>query len=678
MNRKLASALTALLVCGTLAAQGTTKPTLTADDVITAPRVNDPQVSPDGKSVLYTVGEASFETNKVVNHIWMVPMAGGEPRQITKGTGETEPRWSPDGQLVAFVTKKDGLPQIHVMKPDGSEIRTVTSVSTGASGIVWAPDGKKLAFAADVYPAIEGDAAQKAEDERREKSGVKAQIFTGLLFRHWNAFRDGKRSQIFVANVADGAVTQVTKEDREAPPFNLGGPSDYAFSPDSKLIYFTRGAAPPAEAWSTNADLCAVPAEGGPVKCLTANNLGWDGSPVPSPDGKWVAYRSQARGGYESDLFRLMLLKVEDGTTRRTATALEDGVDEILWLPNGNLLVSTEEGGSHAWFEVKPNSDKIEKVWSGPNSYSASLTADAKTAVVVHATLVNPPDLFRFNTETQDFARLTSHGLALTKSRAMPTRAPVTWRGAGNESIQGWVIYPPNFDATKLWPMLAFIHGGPQGAWMDAWSTRWNPAIYAAQGYVVFAPNPHGSTGFGHPFCEQISGDWGGAVYEDIERGLDAMIATGYIDANRLGAAGGSYGGYMVNWLLGHDHRFKALVSHAGVYNLEAMYGTTEEVWFAEWEFKGPPWENPELYRKWSPNQFVAAFKTPTLVVHGELDYRVPVSQGLELFTALQRKGIPSKFLYYPDEGHWVLKPKNGQLWNKTVLEWFDQWLKTK
>jgi dipeptidyl aminopeptidase/acylaminoacyl peptidase len=224
--------------------------------------------------------------------------------------------------------------------------------------------------------------------------------------------------------------------------------------------------------------------------------------------------------------------------------------------------------------------------------------------------------------------------------------------------------------------MIVFIHGGPQGAWMDGWSTRWNPAIYASAGYVVFAPNPHGSTGFGHAFCEQISGDWGGAVYEDIVRGVDAVVAQGYVDAGRIGAAGGSYGGYMVNWILGHDHRFKALVSHAGVYNLESMYGATEELWFPEWEFKGPPWENRELYERWSPHRFAAAFKTPTLVIHGELDYRVPVTQGFELFTALQRQGVPSKFLYYPDEGHWVLKPRNSRLWNETVMGWFDRFLR--
>jgi dipeptidyl aminopeptidase/acylaminoacyl peptidase len=272
--------------------------------------------------------------------------------------------------------------------------------------------------------------------------------------------------------------------------------------------------------------------------------------------------------------------------------------------------------------------------------------------------------------------RLTSHTAAVMKDRAMPTRESFTWKGAGGADVQGWIVKPPGFDPKKQYPMIVFIHGGPQGAWMDAWSTRWNPAIYASQGYVVFCPNPRGSTGFGHKFCEEISKDWGGKVYADLQKGFDAVVAQGYVDPNRMGAAGGSYGGYMVNWILGHDHRFKALVSHAGVYNLESMYGSTEELWFPEWEFAGPPWENRELYEKWSPHRFATAFKTPTLVIHGELDYRVPVTQGMELFTALQRRGVPSKFLYYPDEGHWVLKPRNARLWNATVLGWFDWHLK--
>jgi dipeptidyl aminopeptidase/acylaminoacyl peptidase len=671
-NRIFALVLAAALP-GMLAAQDAGGRRLTAEDVITLPRVGDPQISPDGASVAYVVGEPSLETNKVPRHVWMVGTDGKtQPRQITNGDGESDPRWSPDGRTIAFVGRKDGLPQIHLMSADGSDIRPLTSLSTGAGGPVWSPDGTKIAFTSEVWPGLADDGAQRAHAAQLEKSGVKALVFDRLLYRHWSGYTEGKVTQIFVVDVADGRTTQVTRENRFAPPFSLGGPPDYAFSADSARIYYTRGPAPETAAWTTNADLCSIPAGGGEPTVHTANNLGWDGSPCPSPDGKWVAYRSQAREGYESDLFRLMLLDVATGKSRRIAPKLNDGVDEMVWMPDGRLLVNVQSAGRHDLWFVALDSRDLEKWGQSVTSLSAS---NDGTLVAMDASLAAPPEVVRL-TRPGGTTRLTSHARSRLQDHAMPTRESFTWEGALGCEVQGWIVKPPGFDAGKVYPMIVFIHGGPQGAWMDGWSTRWNPAIFASAGYVVFAPNPHGSTGFGQQFCEQISGEWGGAVFEDIQRGVDAVVALGYVDASRIGAAGGSYGGYMVNWILGHDHRFKALMSHAGVYNLESMYGSTEELWFPEWEFRGPPWENPELYEKWSPHRFAAAFKTPTLVIHGELDYRVPVTQGFELFTALQRQGVPSKFLYYPDEGHWVLKPRNSRLWNATVLEWFDRWLK--
>jgi dipeptidyl aminopeptidase/acylaminoacyl peptidase len=665
-------------VCTLLFAQEPTKKPLTAEDVITLPRVGDPQISPDGTLVAYSVGEPSFEANRAPRHVWVVPADGsGEPRQITKGDGESDPRWSPDGRTIAFIAGKDGAPQIHLMNADGSGVRPLTSLSTGAGGPVWSPDGTRIAFTSEVRPGLADDAAQKAAAEKIEKSGVKALVFTGLLYRHWDQYREGKRTQIFVVDVKDGRTSQLTREDRDAPPFTLGGPPDYAFSADGSKVYYTRGPAPDREAWSTNADLCVIPASGGEPTNLTANNLGWDGSPAPSPDGRYVAYRSQAREGYESDLFRLMLLDTQTGDSRRIAAELTESIGELVWNAKGDLLVSIEWGATHAWHEVAIEPAAVRALWVGPTSANVMSASIAKNGdmAAVHASIIAAPEIHRFDPKARLMKRLTSHTAPVLNERAMPSRESFLWKGGLDATVQGWIVKPPAFDPRKLYPMIVFIHGGPQGAWMDAWSTRWNPAIFASAGYVVFAPNPHGSTGFGHPFCEQISGDWGGAVYEDIRRGVDAVVALGYVDASRIGAAGGSYGGYMVNWILGHDHRYKALVSHAGVYNLESMYGATEELWFPEWEFKGPPWENRELYEKWSPHRFAAAFRTPTLVVHGALDYRVPVTQGFELFTALQRRGVPSKFLYYPDEGHWVLKPRNSRLWNETVLGWFDRWL---
>jgi dipeptidyl aminopeptidase/acylaminoacyl peptidase len=654
------------------------KKRLTAEDVITAPRVSDPQVSPDGKTVLYAVGEPSLDANRVVTQLWTVPADGGEGKPLTKGKGANEGRWSPDGKRVAYVGRTDEGPQLFVMNADGTDAKQVTKLHSGAGGPVWSPDGARILFTAEVWTDAGDDAGQRAKAKAIEESGVKAQVFDGLLFRHWSSFTDGKRSQLFAVDVASGKVVQLTKEARNAPPFSLGGPPDYAWSADGSKVYYTRGPAAAVEAWSTNADLCVVPSDGsGAAKNLTQTNLGWDGSPCVSPDGKYVAFRSQARDGYESDLFRLMLLDVATGAVRRLAPTIRNGIEELFWKPESNgLVVSTQSEGTHAWFDVDLDGSAASEVYAGGNAFSVSPAPDGSFFVAAHASLVKPTELYRLERAGGATKRLTTHHEAWTAARAMPTRSAITWNGGLKEKAHGWLVYPPDFDDSKQYPLIVFIHGGPQGAWMDGWSTRWNPAIFAAAGYVVFAPNPHGSTGYGHDYCEQISGEWGGAVYDDILRGVDAVVAEGYVDPSRMGAAGGSYGGYMVNWILGHDHRFKALVSHAGVYDLESMYGSTEEVWFPEWEFKGPPWENRELYEKWSPHRFAAAFKTPTLVIHGELDYRVPVAQGLQLFTTLQRQGVPSRFLYYPDEGHWILKPKNSRLWNATVMDWFDRHLK--
>ena len=671
-------AFAAFLTGGAAAQEASPRTQLKAEDVITAPRVNDPQVSPDGKSVLYQVGEPSLETNKVVNHLWIVPVKGGASRKLTNGAGEAEGRWSPDGSRIAYVGRTAEGPQLFVMNADGTDAKQITKLVSGAGGPVWSPNGARLMFTAEVWTSAGDDAGQRAKAKAIEDAGVKAQIWDGLLYRHWSSFTDGKRAQIFAADVSSGAVVQLTKEERSAPTFSLGGPPDYAWSKDGAYVYYTRGPAAAVEAWSTNSDLCMVASDGSATpKNLTVYNVGFDGGPCVSPDGKKVAYRSQARDGYESDLFRLMVLDVATGRATRIGAELQDGVEEYFWKPDSSgLVVTIQEEGSHAWFDVPLGGGALEKIWSGPNGYSASPLPDGGSFVAMHASLVRPAELYHLVRETSAPKRLTFHHQEILERRNLPTARGFIWTGGLDKKAHGWLLTPPDFDATKRYPMIVFIHGGPQGAWMDGWSTRWNPAIYAAAGYVVFAPNPHGSTGYGHPYCEQISGEWGGAVYEDIKKGVDAVLAEGFVDPERMGAAGGSYGGYMVNWILGHDHRFKALASHAGVYNLESMYGSTEETWFAEWEFKGPPWENRELYERWSPHRFAAAFKTPTLVIHGELDYRVPVAQGLELFTALQRQGIPSRFLYYPDEGHWILKPRNSRLWNATVMEWFDRFLK--
>lgn len=675
MTRQLV-ALAIACFTNLLTAQGGLPP-LSANDVITGARVSDPQISPDGKHVVYNVGTPSLEKNRTANALWIATLEGAAaPAPMPNGEGLTNPRWSPDSSKLLAVGVVDGVPQVHVIAPDGSGRRAITKVPNGVDAPMWSPDGTRVVFAQEVWPNLPGDEAQRAKNKEVESVKTSAKTYDDLMIRHWNFWRDGKRPQLFVVNVEKGGVVQLTDGDRDNPPWSLGGPQAFAFSGDGARIYFTRGPDPKKEAWSTNADLASVAVTGGEVTIHTASNPGYDGGPVPSPDGRWVAFRSQARDGYESDLWRLMLLDTKSGAVRRVGKALPDAVEELVWVGGSTTIgVAVQDSGSHAWFLLDIETDELTQVHAGPNAFGVTVSSDGKIAACTQVSLVTPPEVYTYDISKRSAHRVSTHG-AWTKTRLMPTRDQMTWKGAGGAIVHGFRVLPPGFSPEDKRPAIVLIHGGPQSAWMDGWSTRWNPAIYAAAGYVVFCPNPRGSTGYGPEFCEQISGDWGGAVFEDIMKGVDAVIAEGGIDATRLGAAGGSYGGYMVNWILGHEHRFKALVSHAGVYNLESMYGTTEEIWFAEWEFKGAPFEDRTLYERWSPHRFASAFKTPTLIIHGELDYRVPVNQGLELFTTLRRKGVASRLVVYPDEGHWVLKPHNGLKWNAEVMGWFDRYLK--
>ena len=667
--------------------------TFTVDDLLAVKRVSDPQVSPDGKWVAYTVGTVDLEKNKVVSHVWVVSSEGGEPRQLTNGEkGESRPRWSPDGKCLAFTTSRSGASQIWVLPMEGGEAWQLTDISTGASDHIWSPTGKMLAFASEVYPDCPDDEGNKKRAEEIEKSGIQAKTIDRLLYRHWSSWKDGKRNHTFVVPFdAQTRRTQrardLTPGDHDAPPFSLGGPDPYAFSPDGQELAYTRGPDPTVEAWSTNADVCVVPVEGGASKNLTEENRGWDGSPAYSPDGRYIALRSQERDGFESDLFRLHVIDRKQGGARRLCPELQDGVEELVWTPDSSrLVIVAENQGRRAIWVVLADPAERQRTCQGPffdgANFSGICPPQQVGTVGIVSSLGRPAEVAVVGrwSEADKAAllkRLTRTNDALLASRQMPTSESVSFEGARGAKIQAWLVRPPNFEKGKRYPFLLWIHGGPQGAWMDGWSYRWNPMICASAGYVVLMPNPHGSTGFGHEFTEQISGDWAGACYEDLMRGVDWAIAQGIADPERMGAMGGSFGGYMVNWILGHTDRFKALVSHCGVYNLESMYGATEELWFPEWDLRGMPWDDREgNYARFSPHRFASGFKTPTLVIHGELDFRVPLGEGLQLFTALQRQGVPSRLLYFPDEGHWVLKPRNSRLWNETVLAWLDRYVK--
>lgn len=695
--RLIARAGLAVILISTALAQA--RRPITFNDLVAMKRLGDAQISPDGKSIAYVISVVDKEQNRSKRSIWVAPTSGGGESRvlITSERNDDTPRWSRDGKSIAFLSSRAGAPQIFIAGADGANPRQVTKVPEGVSELLWSPDGTSLAFVTEVHPDCKSLACSAEMAAEAEKNKGKAVLADRLLFRHWDSFKRGKRTHLFIVSTEGNEPRDLTPGDYDVPPFSLGDPTAFDFSPDGKELAFARNT-DKVEATSTNNDLFMVSVIGGEPKRITASNPGSDTTPRYSSDGRWIAYRSQARNGYESDRFRLMLYDRSTGAIKEISTGFDRWVGELLWAPDSlSLFIGAEDRGRDLLAVASINGG-IKPLIERTSSSGLTISADGKTLAFTRSSLVAPAEVFKANSDGTGVVQVTrANSESLSQLELNPaedfqykgariSQASVTKVGklkvstniaAGKtEEIHGFIVKPPKFDATKKYPMVLLIHGGPQGAWPDAWGYRWNPQMWAARGYVVVLINPHGSTGYGQSFTEQISGDWGGAVYEDLMKGVDHVIKLGYIDPARLGAAGGSYGGYMVNWILGHSDRFKALVSHAGVYNLVSMYGATEELWFPEWEFKGVPWERPELYQKWSPHLFARNFKTPTLVIHGELDYRVPIGEGLQLFTALQRQGVPSRLLYYPDEGHWILKPQNSELWYRVVIGWFDQWLK--
>ena len=640
-----------VLLCS-LPAFSQAKHPFTFEDMMKLKRVGEPVPSPDGKWVLFSAVDVDLAANKKTPHIWIVPLAGGQEREIIPDQDGDRPRWAPDGKRFAFLSTKEGGSQIWIADFDGpagkvTGVHKLTAIKTEAGGELWSPDGKNILFTSDVYPECDGApdsevACNAKKSKEAEESKVKAIIFDRLLYRHWNAYKRGMRTHILVIPVdacvgtaapgcPAGKARDLTPGDYDAPPFSLGGQDDYAYS----------------------------------------------------PDGKYIAYRAQQRPGYESDRFRLMLY---DRKTREKFGLTEDfdkWVGSFAWAPDSESLYFTaeEKGESPLYWvglwvdlkswgpgdnDVETSKIKIEPLVRGFND-DVAVAGDGKSLLFTRMSLGAPTEIYgapslsdplemakrqecKFSVDSsgrrefagcgQDIAdKLTHINDAVLSQAAMSPLESFWFEGAKGDKVEGFLVKPPNFDPTKKYPVKFLIHGGPQGAWGDDWSYRWNPELFAANGYVVVMINFHGSTGYGQKFIDAINGDWGGAPYDDLMMGLDYAEKTyPFIDKDRECALGASFGGYMANWVLGHTDRFKCIVSHDGTFNNESDWGTTEELWFNEWEFHGTPYTNR--------------------------------------FTTLQRLGVPSKMLYFPDEGHWVLKPQNSQLWWKTVTDWVDQWTK--
>ena len=653
--------------------------TYTVEDLLKVRRVGDPQISPDGRRVAFTIGDVDFNANRIVTQIYVTPTDGGELKRLTSGTSSASaPRWSPDGKKIAYTTGS----QVWVMDQDGDNKEQVTKISTGAAGPAWSPDGKWIAFTSDVYADCNNDDCNKKRDEQAESSKVKAHIVTRLLYKHWDEWRDVKRTHVFVVSSKGGTAREITAGDFDSPPYAASTGVDYAFSPDSTEIAFLRNP-DKVEAVSTNSDIYVMNLSSGAIKNITAQNHGYDAAPIYTRDGKQIIYRSQATAGFEADRWRLMSYNRVTGTSVELTKGFDQQVETVVLSPDGNSIYFTaNDRGKEPVFRIPIGGGVPQKVIADVYASNLQITPDGRKLVFASSTMAAPTEIFAANSDGSGLKALTSVNAQLMSQAGLKPAEEVEWTGALGRKVHGYIVKPKNFDAAKKYPLVVLIHGGPQGAWNDNWGYRWNPEVFANAGYVVFAPNPRGSTGYGQQFVNEISGDWGGKAYVDIMNGVaDVLRRNSFIDRTRVGAAGASYGGYMVNWILGHNNdprfRFKVLVSHDGVYNLESMYGTTEELWFPQWEFKGTPWTNPAMYSRWSPHKFVQNFNTPILIIHGEMDYRVPIGEGMQLFTAVQRKGIDSKILIFPDEGHWVLKPQNSNLWYHTVLDWLDTYLQS-
>jgi dipeptidyl aminopeptidase/acylaminoacyl peptidase len=684
------------LLSVTLPALGQIKHSFTFEEMETLKRVGKPEASPDGKWVIFNVLDVDLNANTNTPHIWIVPATGGTERILIKDQDGDRPRWSPDGKRFAFVSNKDGGSQVWVADFDDAAgavtgVSKLTSIATEAGGELWAPDGKNILFVSNVYPGCSDEGCNALKLKQTATSTVKAMTYTRLLFRHMFVYSDGRRSHIFVTPVdacfgapPSGCTTRdLTPGDFDSPVVSFYGQDNYAFSPDGREICYASNH-DKNEANSTNNDLWIVPVGGGAAKDITADNPASDLIPLYSPDGRYIAYIGQQRPGYESDLSRLILYDRRTKEKKPLTDKFDRWVGTFLWAPDSRTVYfAAEDKGEQPIYRVAVDApNAVSKIISLSGYEDDPALASDGRMFFTHASMIAPEEIYRTEV-SEDDTKLRSTATQLTHFNdavlAQISLSPLEsfwFTGAHGDQVEGFLVKPPDFDPNKKYPVKLFLKGGPQIAWGQLWAYSSNLELFAAGGYVVITVNFHGSTGYGQKFIDAVNGDWGGAPYEDQMKALDYAEKTyPFIDKDRECAIGGSYGGYMSNWVLGHTDRFKCIVSHHSVFNLEAFWGSTDELWFPDWDFKGTAYDSPN-YEKWSPHRFAKNFKTPTLVSHGQLDYKVDVSQAFQLFTTLQMEGVPSKLLYFPDEAQYPRKPKNAQLWYKTINDWVDQWTK--
>jgi dipeptidyl aminopeptidase/acylaminoacyl peptidase len=654
------------------------KRAFTIEDLYRIKNISDLHLSPDGATVIFTVTTSDLARAKRNTHIWRMNVNGQNLRQLTSGDkSESSPSFSSDGKQISFVSSKDGSANLYLMPARGGESRRLTNISTGVSDPLWSPDGKWIAFSTDVYPECNGDdACNKKIAERWESGPLKAHMADELLYRHWTAWKDGTRTHIFVVNTATGETRDVTPGKYDAPPFQLGGPLQYDFSPDSKeLVYVSNH--DPVPATSTNNDLWIISLEDKDAtpRNITATNRAYDGSPKYSPDGKYIGYRLQQQPGYESDLFRLAIYDRATGKSTILTESFRNWIDEFRWSRDSrSIYFLGPVEGQNPVFRLDVDSRAISQVFADETIDASELDPSDRHLLYIKRSVGEPTEIYSadiVNGKGSQPRKLSNFNEALMNEVDIRPAETIWVTGSGGARLQVFIVKPHNFDPTRKYPLILNVHGGPQSNFGDAFRGDWQ--VYPGVGYVVAFPNPHGSTGFGQDYTAEISGDWGGAVYEDLMKVTDALEKLPYVDSARMGAMGWSYGGYMMMWFEGHTDRFKAIASMMGIYDLRSFHGATEELWFPKWDLKGRP-DDSKDYEKWSPSNFAKDFKTPTLVISGERDYRVPYTQSLHFFTDLQEMKVPSRLIIYSNAGHWPSWYEMA-LYYTAHLEWFNKYL---
>jgi dipeptidyl aminopeptidase/acylaminoacyl peptidase len=647
---------------------------MTFEDMVRIQTPSGLAVSPTGKQVAYVVSGRELESNSGWSRVYVMGIDGDNAFPVTVG-GEHEgsPAWSTDGKQLVITSDQGGKNQLwRIDAVTRAKGIPVTQLATGAGSPRWAKDGSGLFFTSQVYPACKDAACNKQKLEAVAANPVKAQVFTRLMYRHWDHWRDGRVSHIhWIALDGKEAVDLMAGD-------SWGVTGAWDVSADGKTaVYTTKN--PLDETLSTNNDIYAFDIELAKEGKFTArqvtDNLAFDNQPVLSPDGKLVMYHSHERALFESDMLKVTIAPLAGGEPVKLAGKLDRPAHEFGWFPKGKKVwFAVSDQGRVSVYTAKVNGKgKPEKVLGGAVFTDISLTPNGRYFIAVRHSLTSAPEIWKYKIGRKG-EQLSHFNDKLMADIDLATVEEVWWEGGNGDQVHGFLLFPPGTSKDQKNPFLLLIHGGPQGAWMDRLHPRWNAQLFAAPGYVTLLANPRGSTGYGQVFTDQISRDWGGLCFNDLMMGVDHLVKEGIVDESRMCAGGGSFGGYMANWILGTTNRFKCLISHAGVYDLTSKYGSTDELWFPEWEFGGPPWDS-EDYEVWSPSTHAENFATPMLVIHGAHDYRVALNQAMQLFTALQRQGVPSKFLYYPDETHFVVKPKNSQLWYATIHDWLKEWI---